>query len=328
MKKLSIWKTLSTVIFIFALIAPACSLANHAAPQQSQEKPAIPEQTPETRPEQSHPAPAAPAQPTEISAGNLKDGPEANTYWVTNPSSGVDLFVRVFSPRTVNDDPLPTLVLVPGGIGITEENKAQRLADESFTVVIFHPDGRGRSQGNEDYDGFIHQDGLAAVIQAISALPEVDSSQIGLVTYSYGITMGSGVLARHPELPVKFLIDWEGPVDRDTTTTGCKPNSARIQWATCDDNEFWAQREALTFISQVRVPYQRLQSQTDHVQPNTTHAVNIVNAAVQGGVPWVRLNDYPAGQTYDLANLPAMFPDEQDRQLETLIARYARELFQ
>ena len=76
-------------------------------------------------------------------------------------------------------------------------------------------------------------------------------------------------------------------------------------------------------IFNVRVPYQRVQSQTDHVQPNNNHAIDIVNAAVSGGVPWVRLNEYPPNQTYDVNNPPAMLEDALDKQVDTIIARYA-----
>lgn len=90
----------------------------------------------------------------------------------------------------------------------------------------------------------------------------------------------------------------------------------------CEDDPWWAEREALNFIADVQVPYQRIQSQKDHVQPQNTHAIEIVNAAVAGGLPWVRLNEYPANQMYDTANPPAMLSDQLDRQLEKTVAAY------
>ena len=132
-----------------------------------------------------------------------------------------------------------------------------------------------------------------------------------------------GALARHPDLPIDFYIDWEGPVDRNYTS-GCRPAPQRhIQWESCENDSWWAEREALTFIVDVQVPYQRVQSQKDHVQRENTHAIDIVNAAVAGGAPWVRLNEYPAGQTYDAANPPAMLADSLDKQLERTVAAYA-----
>ncbi|MFQ5407991.1 MAG: hypothetical protein ACE5FI_06155, partial [Anaerolineales bacterium] len=95
----------------------------------------------------------------------------------------------------------------------------------------------------------------------------------------------------------------------------------------CDDEAFWAQREALTFASDLRVNYQRLQSERDHVQPDNAHAIAIVNAAVTGGAPWVRLNDLTPNQTYDPAAPPPMLPDSVDGRLSELVATYAVELF-
>ena len=251
---------------------------------------------------------------------------EANTYWAVNPSSGSRLFVRVAYPRGWNGELIPALVLVPGGTGTTEPRKAEALAAEGFLVIIFDPEGRGRSEGTEDYNGFIGQDGLAAVIEAATALPGLDANRYGLVSYSYGVTLATGALARHPGLPIDFYIDWEGPVDRTYSTVGCGKNRAdRIQWQPCDDNAWWSEREALTFIADAQVPYQRIQSQKDHVQRDNNHAIDIVNAAVAGGVPWVRLNEYSAGQTYDASNAsrPAMLPDSMDKQIDKTIAAYA-----
>ena len=270
--------------------------------------------------------PSGTSQGRPVSVSNeLIPADEANTYWVVNPSSGSRLFVRVAYPRAWNGELIPALVLVPGGTGATEPRKAEALAAEGFLVIIFDPEGRGRSEGTEDYNGFIGQDGLAAVIEAATALPGLDANRYGLVSYSYGVTLATGALARHPDLPIDFYIDWEGPVDRTYTTTGCGANRAGgIQWQACSNESWWAEREALNFIAEVRVPYQRIQSQTDHVQPTNNHAIDIVNAAVAGGVPWVRLNEYPAGQTYDATNQPAMLPDSMDKQIDRTVATYAR----
>jgi pimeloyl-ACP methyl ester carboxylesterase len=267
---------------------------------------------------------ASPSDPalTPASSGLIPAG-QPNTYWVTNPASGARLFVSATYPAGWAGDSLPALVLVPGGTGVSEPQKAVRLAAEGFLVVIFDPDGRGQSEGQEDYNGYIGQDGLAAVIQAATSLPGLDADRYGLVSFSYGVTMAAGALARHPDLPIDFYIDWEGPVNR-MYTSGCKSQPQQhIQWQPCEDNAWWAEREAINFIGSVKVPYQRIQSQKDHVQSQNTHAIEIVNAAVAASLPWVRLNEYPANQTYDAANLPAMLPDALDKQLEKTVAAYA-----
>ncbi|MEJ5310608.1 MAG: alpha/beta fold hydrolase [Anaerolineae bacterium] len=258
---------------------------------------------------------------------------EGEQYTVINPISGAALKVYVTRPPQSGGAPLPALVLVPGGSGDSRSfrkprGEAQAFAQAGYVVVVFDPDGRGQSGGKEDYNGFIHQDGLAEIIRFAATLPGVDASRIGLVTYSFGITMGAGALARHPDLPVAFLLDWEGPANRNDTG-GCDGTGMGHlqQVASCSDETFWAQREASTFIGQIRVPYQRIQSEQDHVQPDNTHAILMVNNAVNGGVPWVRLNDLPPNQTYDPANPPAMLTEEQERLLPKLMLQYIAELF-
>lgn len=250
-------------------------------------------------------------------------------YSVTNPTTNAELHVQVFVPADATTKKYPALILVPGGTGDSGGmlQDAAQIMPAGFVVVVFDPDGRGKSGGVEDFNGYKHQDGLAAVARFAATLPEVDAKKIGIVTYSYGITMGAGVLARYPDLPIKFLIDWEGPVDRDDTTVGCRNDgNQRLAWKPCSDNGFWSEREALTFIAKVRVPYQRIQSEKDHVQPDVSHAINIINAAVQAKLAFVRLNDYPANQMYDVKNPPTMFAESQDRQRNAFVVKYALEL--
>lgn len=248
----------------------------------------------------------------EAPVGDLPFG-EIDSYSVTNPSSGVDWYVQVIHPPGWSGEALPTLVIVPGGIqsgsGFVEERLTARLlVNEGYTVIAFDADGRGQTSGEEDQNGYIHQDGLVAVIDASATFEGVDRSQIGMMSFSYGITMASGALARYPDLPVRFLIDWEGPADRNDTG-GCDADqTGHLKGQVdCDDESFWSGREALKFIRQIGVPYQRLQSQDDHAQPDVDHAVLMVNAAVEGGVPWVRLNSLEPNQTYDMAKPPPMF---------------------
>ncbi|MBN1814861.1 MAG: hypothetical protein JXA14_23680 [Anaerolineae bacterium] len=263
---------------------------------------------------------------------------EEGVYWVTNPTSGARLHVQVVLPREWGGEPLPTLVLVPGGTGDSsgflgvQKEKTQGIADAGFALVVFDPDGRGRSEGVEDQNGFTHQDGLAEVIRFAAILPEVDGAQIGLVSWSYGVTMASGALTRHPGLPVRFLIDWEGPANRDDTG-GCGEDAVgHLQGHPCDDEDFWRQREASTFALDLRVPYQRLQTEKDHAQPDNDHAVLMINNATaeayggHGKAPWTRLNDAEPNTIYTAGVLPPVFPEGRD-QTEALVAQYARELF-
>ena len=331
-------KKIIVVPAIIILLLSACNLPGGANPEETQPAPAaqtLPPGSPcgdgvcngpengQNCPQDCGGSPALPA--TSAPPAGLQPAGADNTFWVTNPTSGAKLYVQVFYPNDWNDsDILPALILMPGGIGASDPQKAAHLSAQGFLVIIFDADGRGKSEGTEDYNGYTTQDGLAAVINAATSLPGLDTARYGLVSYSYGVTAATGTLARYPDLPIDFYIDWEGPVDRNYTTTGCGQNRAEgIQWQPCTDNAWWAEREAVNFIGSLRVPYQRVQSQSDHVQPNNNHAIDIVNAAVAGGVPWVRLNEYPPNQTYDVNNPPAMLDDALDRQVDVIIARYA-----
>jgi hypothetical protein len=265
--------------------------------------------------------------------GALLPGESENTRWLVNPSSGTKLFILVTYPADGGSDLLPAVVMVPGGLGAQDLSRspgedALRIAEAGFVVIQFDADGRGSSGGKENYDGNIHQDGLAALILAAGQIPRVDASRLGVISRSYGVTMASGALARYPSLPVRFYIDWEGPADRRDTTTGCTGKHGDIDWASCEDEAFWSEREAVNFIGSVSTPYQRIQSATDHVQRDNSHAVEMINAAVVGGVPWVRLNDDPPNRTYDPSNPPVMLPDSIDRTLPELFIRYALALLQ
>ncbi len=252
---------------------------------------------------------------------------------VTNPTTGVALWVATARP-VQGGDRLPALVLVPGGVSAGSQSLRARqidarIAQAGFVVVTFDPDGRGRSGGSEDAGGFAHQDGLAAVVRWVATQPAVDPEQIGIISLSYGVTMASGALARYPDLPVRFLIDWEGPDSR--ASTGCHRGGTPLSHP-CDDAAYWAEREAETFLRDVAVPYQRLQSARDHVQPDAHHAVALINAATgaayggAGRSPWTRLNDGPPNQTYTLETLPVLPEEDGAAWLPRQLARYAREL--
>ena len=259
--------------------------------------------------------------------------------WVTNPASGARLFVQVFYPEGEAESGSPTLVLVPGGAGDSrpfvqprkgKASQVDRFTDAGFAVVVFDPDGRGRSSGVDDDDGFIQQDGLAAVIEYAGTLPGVDSKRIGLVSFSYGVTMATGVLARHPNLPVMFLIDWEGPADRKDTGGCDEDHLGHLQNHSCTDEAYWSEREAATFAKELRVPYQRLQSSNDHVQPDADHAILMIDNATasqyggNGFSPWTRLNDLTPNTTYSFDDPPLLPPRIPD--FTAVIIDYANEL--
>jgi len=256
--------------------------------------------------------------------------------WVENPTSGSQLAVCILTPADWDGTPLPTLILVPGGVATSadfrgERISAQGMADQGYTIVIFDPEGRGASGGEENLNGYIGQDGLAEIVRTVAAQPEVDPEHIGLVSYSFGVTLASGTLARYSDLPVVFFIDWEGPANRVYTTHGCSADVPGIGSTTgmapCEDDAFWAEREAETFIASVQVPYLRIQFENDHSQETPEHGVVMVNAAVNGDPPWARLDAFAENQIFALSPLPPMFPGSAGNKLDDLVVQFAAELF-
>ena len=218
---------------------------------------------------------------------------------VLNPTSEADLSVVV--DRPVGEGPFPVLIVAPGGTRAGDQAlptfRRREWVEAGFAVVTWDPDGRGTSEGQEDRGGHVHQDGLKAVIEDVSRLPQLDGDRMGLVSLSYGVVMASGLLARYlDEVPVHFLIDWEGPADRydlmecasDMEPVGGRPLPPSD--ISCDDAEYWSEREAVRFIPLIQVPYFRIQSTPDHKQPDVEHARQLLQAAVNSGVPEVWLN--------------------------------------
>jgi len=135
-------------------------------------------------------------------------------------------------PLLYPDRAFPAVVLVSGGInpGRMEVHgkDAEALSEEGMVVVAFNAEGRVdtlapddlRSEGDEDFNGFRHQDGLARIVEYIAEMDGVDPDNVGLKSQSYGITMAAGCVGRYPELPVKYLVDGEGPSTSFVTCHG------------------------------------------------------------------------------------------------------------
>ena len=198
---------------------------------------------------------------------------------------------------------LPAVVLCPGiddDGGVFASLLAPVSADEvarlGAIALRFDPAGRGKSWGEEDYGGPEHQDDVASCVRYLAGRPDVDSRRIGIVCISLGVGMGVGAAAM-PDLPVAWLIDWEGPCDREIITAG----GARMAPAaghTLDDEVYWQPREAVRQVGKLRCPYVRLQAERDHAQPGETrHATRMVHAAAlgkkEGRLPWFQINDHP-----------------------------------
>ncbi|MBN1188240.1 MAG: hypothetical protein JXA46_00660 [Dehalococcoidales bacterium] len=263
-------------------------------------------------------------------------------YHVVNRTSGSKIYVKLY-PAASKTNRAPTIILIPGGTGdsSTFTDKipggpiAEQFVNAGFNSVVFDPEGRGKSEGKEDFNGFIGQDGLYYVTRFVQSLPEV--GDIGYLSQSYGVTLATGVLARYKSGPAIFLIDWEGPANREDTNVGCKGEINDIQRQeapgehACTDVEYWAEREASTFALEIVVPYQRVQSLKDHVQPDASHAVEMILNTTHtkyggnGKSSWTRMNDFQPNTIFGEDIQSAL--TEIDKEKYNMMIRYAKYLF-
>lgn len=240
----------------------------------------------------------------------------ARSLPISNPASGARLAVVAIVPE--GQGPYPLVVLVPGGLSGGETyfggpGIARRLAGLGYAVVHVDPDGRGKSQGVEDYDGAIHQEGLAAVIVRAAADLPVDPYSIVVAGFCFGATMAAGALARHPDLPIRLFLDWEGPANRDEVRAGARV----LGWAFPPESEadgWWEDREELALIEGVGAPYQRVEGSPNHLRLEPSRCLDVVGRAVgrtaRDGrpAPWTRLNGNQTNHLWTVGDPPRWLP--------------------
>jgi dienelactone hydrolase len=260
-------------------------------------------------------------------------------YYVINPSSKAKMDVSVFMPG-LSSYSMPAVILVPGGTGskssflqkyspISNYSIAEKYAAEGFVVVIFSVDGRGASSGEENYNGYIHQDGLYEIYRFTRDLGPVEKDNIGIVSYSYGVVMATGMIARY-QPPIKYYAEWEGPVNRFYVTVGCNGNqnpkdSNAPGSFSCNDEDHWIEREALRFVPYMNIDYFLIvQSEKDHVQPYVKHSVEINNLAIKS-LKWVRVNgsENQINKIYSDQTLPTL---PENIRLEETVLQSIKEL--
>ncbi len=261
------------------------------------------------------------------------------TLRVVNPTSGCSLYVHIHRPAYADSaNRVPGVVFVPGGTGFGSAYDADSLPDDvasdGFAFLHFDPDGRGQSSAYpENYDGHVHQDGMHACLSLLASRDYVDTSRLGVYTQSYGITMGSGMIARYAEPRVKFLLDFEGPADRYQT---CLDSGGFVP-VPPDSDAFWQEREAARFMKQVPCAYLRVQTQVDSNPgiPDNRHAIQLIDSATavaHGGAgisEWTRVNDFlmnPMNHVYTLSDPPVWIPEVQEPQDFVRVLLYLHEL--
>ncbi len=185
----------------------------------------------------------------------------------------------------------------PGTVfeGWTQPLNAAEVASMGFVVMHFDPAGRGRSWGEEDYGGLEHQDNVRACLQHLRQRSDLKS--LGVLTISMGVAMGVGAVARHgEELGVDWLVDWEGPCDREIITAG-GTIMAPAMGHNLEDEAYWKPREAVRHVGSLPCGYVRIQAERDHAQPGEfRHAERMIAACAEGTLPWFQLNDHPRGE--------------------------------
>jgi len=230
--------------------------------------------------------------------------PKIQTYQTraVNPTSHARLAMTIRHPGAVGAR--PGVVLVPGGrtdgqLFFGTSGIAERLARAGYVSVHFDPDGRGTSEGVEDDNGRVQQDALAAVLQATIDSPLVARESVALVSCGFGLTMAAGVLIRYPDLPVRFLIDWQGPVSREEIFESL--GGTVVPTTGMADERWWQERDPLAMLRLVPVGYQRVQTMPTASDAGQA-AIRAIRAAThrqfggEGIAAWTRLNGNPANQ--------------------------------
>jgi dienelactone hydrolase len=226
--------------------------------------------------------------------------PRTEDRWLES-EGGWRLFTRTHVPAGL-DRGVPGVLLVPGigGTAASFERYRQpvntrELCSLGLVVMAFDPAGRGRSWGSEAYGGPEHQGDVRAALRALAGRPDVDPDRIAIVACSLGGVSVAAALASGDRPPVRFWIDWEAPSDREIITAGGKMMDPAQGHGLADDR-YWYPREPIRFVGRTKVPYLRYQAAVDHAQPGETrHALRMIKAASEGGLPWFQLNDHPRG---------------------------------
>ncbi|MBU2597712.1 MAG: hypothetical protein KKC53_00795 [Actinobacteria bacterium] len=216
--------------------------------------------------------------------------------WITS-LSGEKIYTHLHIPIKANiNNKLPVLILVQdtfeGSNEFDNPNlifNANNLAKNDLIVLHFDPEGTGKSSGETDLGGFKSQDDLIIVLNFIKHQPEVDESEISILTFGTGITTATGALARYPKIFIKYLIDIEGSVDRYDLN-----NPLALEYLPEDEN-FWKEREAINFIDAISCNYIRFQADNNQAENEGyfSYLIRYMNKATEGYPIHTQLNFAP-----------------------------------
>jgi len=196
---------------------------------------------------------------------------------------------------------LPAVVWVGDGAGgraAAEDPHAPLVASDAaamgMVVMALDLAGRGDSTGEDDHGGPEHADNVACAVRLLTARSDVDPQRVGLV----GLGLGAPVCvaAAAAGAPVAWVLDWEGPVDRETLLS-LHPDAP----LGVDDAVWWSDRDTTGQLAGLPCGYVRLQSEDDHHNPEELRHAQRALAAMRGrgSLPpgaWFQINDHPRGE--------------------------------
>ncbi len=236
------------------------------------------------------------------------DREQVMTHYYLEAPDGVDLHCQVFRPADSSPaNRYPAIVLIPGaaysGYAFQNPNfifNTWELVREGLIVLTIDARGRGLSGGEENYYGTIQQEDFKMTLEWFIERDDILPGGIGICSSSAGIVLAGMTIGRYPYLPVRYLIDNEGIIDR------YYGNASVPDWGLLghdqSDDEWWDQREPLNYIQYIPVPYFRIQTDLDHYNdlPYFDGAIAMVNRALLGASPYVQLNDVVINSELDV----------------------------
>ena len=211
---------------------------------------------------------------------------------------GIELHVALKGPGT--GQCLPLVVIMPPGLQAgtkdIETDWSNALVELGYWVLHWDPRGRGESTGQEVANGPAGASDAAAVLRWASALPNVDSDRISLLSRSFGGALAAGALAQHADLEPNLWIDYESPGWLLDDIQYVEGRSRTQLEAMAQDAFWWQERSPAYWAPNVGIPYVRLQGLPDHAQgPRFEHAQAVLERLSSSEI-WLNAEPWSEGQ--------------------------------
>jgi pimeloyl-ACP methyl ester carboxylesterase len=224
-------------------------------------------------------------------------GVQRRDWWLES-GDGQELWMEGRWPK--GRDCSPAVLLLPGGFQAgTDEldgGQADALAASGIAVLVFDPSGRGKSEGEDDHNGFAAQDETAEVLRWLASNDDVDPTRVLVRSRSFGGALAAGALTRHPDLRPLAWVDVESPgwLEDELPYAPLTNQQTMTELAeqAGDPAAWWAEREPAALVAGLTLPYHRVQGLPDHALDNYMgHAVAMLEQALPTTA--VFLNEQP-----------------------------------